>query len=169
LSTFVSVGNLKKPFVRMLQAVSDNAAILPGPVIVQHGHSPFHDPNCTAVPFLKMEEFQQRVAGAELVILHGGAGSIITALQAGKRPIVMARSANLGEHVDEHQQELVRELSAAGRIIVAVDAASLREAVEHAWAASHSGGSASSRRRTRMEELVASDLESWATHVKEHR
>ena len=169
MSTFVSVGNLKKPFVRLLQAVSDNVGILPGPVIVQHGHSPFHDRNCTAVPFLKMEEFQQRVADAAVVILHGGAGSIITALQAGKKPIVMARRASLDEHVDEHQQELVRELSAAGRILVADDPASLREAVESARAASRSAGSSGKRVRTRMEELVASDLESWATDVKEHR
>jgi UDP-N-acetylglucosamine transferase subunit ALG13 len=169
LSTFVSVGNLKKPFMRLLQAVSDNVGILPRPIIVQHGHSPFDDRSCAAVPFLKMEEFQQRVANATVVILHGGAGSIITALQAGKKPIVMARRASLDEHVDEHQQELVRELSAAGRILVAEDAASLREALESARAASHSGGSAGRRARTRMEELVASDLESWATHVKEHR
>jgi UDP-N-acetylglucosamine transferase subunit ALG13 len=169
LSTFVSVGNLKKPFVRLLQAVSDNVAILPGPIIVQHGHSPFDDRSCSAVPFLKMEEFQQRMADAAVVILHGGAGSIITALQAGKKPIVMARRACLDEHVDEHQQELVRELSAAGRILVAEDAASLGEAVQIAREASRSGGSASTQRRTRMDELVASDLEYWATHVKEHR
>ena len=165
----MSVGNLKKPFVRLLHAVSDNVATLPGPVIVQHGHSPFLDSNCTAVPFLKMEEFQQRVADAAVVILHGGAGSIITALQAGQKPIVMARRASLDEHVDEHQQELVRELSAAGRILVAEDAASLRRAVEIGREASRSGRSASTQRRTRMEELVASDLESWATHLKEHR
>ena len=147
MSTLLSVGNLKKPFVRLLHAVSDNVATLPGPVIVQHGHSPFLDSNCTAVPFLKMEEFQQRVADAAVVILHGGAGSIITALQAGQKPIVMARAG----------------------ILVAEDAASLRRAVEIGREASRSGRSASTQRRTRMDERVASDLESWATHLKEHR
>ena len=143
----MSVGNLTKPFVRLLHAVSDNVATLPGPVIVQHGHSPFLDSNCTAVPFLKMEEFQQRIADAAVVILHGGAGSIITALQAGQKPIVMARAG----------------------ILVAEDAASSRRAVDIGREASRSGRSASTQRRTRMEELVASDLESWATHLKEHR
>ena len=143
----MSVGNLTKPFVRLLHAVSDNVATLPGPVIVRHGHSPFLDSNCTAVPFLKMEEFQQRVADAAVVILHGGAGSIITALQAGQKPIVMARAG----------------------ILVAEDAASSRRAVDIGREASRSGRSASTQRRTRMEELVASDLESWATHLREHR
>jgi len=169
LSTFVSVGNLKKPFVRLLRAVSDNAGVLPGPVLVQHGHTPFDDPNCEAVPFLGMDEFRQRMSDATLVVLHGGAGSIITALQAGRRPVVMARRAGLGEHVDDHQLELVRELGAAGRILVADDSESLRAMVSEALSAPGESRSPASARRTLLDELVGADLADWDAKLKERR
>ena len=169
MSTFVSVGNLKKPFVRLLQAVSDNVGVLPGRIVVQHGHTPFDDPNCEAVPFLRMEEFQQRVADATLVILHGGAGSIITALQAGKRPVVMARRAGLGEHVDDHQLELVRELGAAGRILVAEDAGSLRLLAAEALSVARGSRPEARVRRKRLDELVGADLADWEAKLKERR
>jgi UDP-N-acetylglucosamine transferase subunit ALG13 len=169
LSTFVSIGNLKKPFARLLQAVSDNADLLPRPVLVQHGHTPFDDPNFEAVSFLGMEEFQQRVAEATLIVLHGGAGSIITALQAGRRPIVMARRASLDEHVDDHQLELVRELSGAGRILVAEDAGSLRAMVSQALSTPSVSRMEASASRTKLEELVGAELADWESKLKEHR
>jgi len=155
------------PFTRLLQAVCDNAAVLPRPIVVQHGHTPFDDPACEAVPFLKMEDFQHRVAEATLVILHGGAGSIITALQAGKRPLVMARRSGLGEHVDDHQQELVRELGAAGRIVVVEDADALRERVKEALALRSPACVSQVSAHTRMEGLVARDLAEWDQELKE--
>jgi len=57
------------------------------------------------------------------------AGSIITALHAGKHPVVMPRLPEHGEHVDAHQLELAHELSTLGRIRVATDADSLSAAI----------------------------------------
>ena len=162
MSTFVSVGNLKKPFHRLLQAVQDNVALLPEPVIVQHGHTPFVAAGCRAVGFLKMEDFQREVASAEVVILHGGAGSIITALQAGKKPIVMPRRERLGEHIDDHQQDLVREFSAAGRIVVANDSATLATAIDTALSAHRIPESIRPQDPSLLAQLVHSDLEAWS-------
>jgi UDP-N-acetylglucosamine transferase subunit ALG13 len=167
LSTFVSVGNLKRPFTRLLQAMRDNLALLPGPVVVQHGHSTFEDPACVCVPFLKMEDFQRQVASAAIVILHGGAGSIITALRAGKKPIVMARRAHLGEHVDDHQQELLQELGSTGQIFVIEDSATMRDALGSALASGPGRAPSGGRIPSRMHELVRADLETWAKAMKQ--
>lgn len=166
MTCFVSVGNLKKPFNRLLLAVRDNVALLPAPVVVQHGHTPFSGAGCQAVEFLKMEDFQRLVAEADLVILHGGAGSIITALQAGKKPIVMARRAQFGEHIDDHQQDLVSELADAGRILVAHDGASLALAIEPALLASRSPVALRPTRDVTLAKLIRSDLEAWALTAK---
>jgi UDP-N-acetylglucosamine transferase subunit ALG13 len=169
LSTFVSVGNLKKPFTRLLEAVRANRSLLPEPVVVQHGHAAFEDPACECVPFLVMEEFQRQMASAAVVILHGGAGSIITALQAGKKPIVMARRPQLGEHVDDHQRELVQELASSGRILVVEDSVTMRNAIGLALASKPGCASSDGRDRSRMEDLVRIDLDAWAKTLKEHR
>lgn len=51
------------------------------------------------------------------VVLHGGAGSILTALACGRVPVVMSRSGARGEHVDEHQVRMCDALAARGLIV----------------------------------------------------
>ena len=68
------------------------AGVLPGLVVVQSGHNPaFVSRVCEVRPFLKMEEFEARVAAATLVIAHAGAGTVVHALAAGRVPVVMPR------------------------------------------------------------------------------
>ena len=134
MSTFISVGNSTQPFGRLLEAVAAVAGDLPQPVFVQSGSTPFHAESCENVAFLDMSEFQSRVGQATLVIMHAGAGSLITALRSGKVPVVMARRARYGEHVDDHQLEFARELEKAGRIVVVNEPTELLSAVREALA-----------------------------------
>lgn len=132
MSTFVSVGNAKQPFRRLLDAVARLADVFPKPVLVQHGHTPFISDRCKAVAFLGMEEFEASVREAELVILHAGAGSIIHALQVGKVPVVVPRLAEYGEHVNNHQMELARALADTGQVVVALNPDELLNSVREA-------------------------------------
>ena len=47
---------------------------------------------------------------ADVVITHGGSGAIIGAIKKGKKVIAVARRAKYGEHVDDHQTQLVEQL-----------------------------------------------------------
>ena len=132
MSTFVSIGNAAQPFRRLLDGVTAIARDLPQPVFVQSGNTPFHAEGCESVPFLDMSEFQSRIERSMLLIMHAGAGSLITAVRAGKLPVVMARCVRYGEHVDDHQVELARELDRAGRIVVANEPAELLSAAREA-------------------------------------
>lgn len=135
MSTFVSVGNATQPFDRLLRAVDAAATELPQPVIVQAGSTSFSSGRCRVFPFLSMEQFEHLVAESELLILHVGAGSVMHAIRAGKIPVVMARKARLGEHVDDHQEELARELERTGRVVVAKDPEGLLSACAKALTA----------------------------------
>lgn len=130
MSTFVSVGNATQTFPRLLDEVARIASFLPTPVVVQHGVTPFVCAGCRAVPFVQMEEFEHLIVSSELLILHAGAGSVIHAIRAGKRPVVMPRQAKIGEHVDNHQIEFAKTLEALGKVIVAEEAAQLMSAIE---------------------------------------
>ncbi|MGH6846047.1 MAG: glycosyltransferase [Methylocella sp.] len=132
LSTFVSVGNAHQPFTRLIHAVTSIARALPQPVVVQHGHTPFDSFECRGVAFLDMRAFESAVGEAEVLILHAGAGSVIHALGAGKAPVVMARRAEFGEIVDDHQVEFARELARTGRVVVIEHIAELFAAIERA-------------------------------------
>jgi UDP-N-acetylglucosamine transferase subunit ALG13 len=49
-----------------------------------------------------------------VVISHAGVGAALTALRAGKHPILMPRLATHHEHVDDHQLQVARELERRG-------------------------------------------------------
>ncbi|MGH6822382.1 MAG: glycosyltransferase [Methylocella sp.] len=132
MSTFVSVGNAHQPFTRLIHAVTSIAHALPQPVVVQHGYTPFDSIECRGVRFLDMPAFESAVSEAEVLVLHAGAGCVIHALGAGKAPVVMARRAEFGEHVDNHQVEFARELALTGRVVVAEHIAELKAAIERA-------------------------------------
>jgi len=144
VKTFVTVGNAKQPFTRLLEAVVANAPLLPQPVLVQHGHTPSPAGSLETVAFIGMEAFADRVREADLLIMHAGAGAMIHAITAGKRPIVMPRLAAFGEHVNDPQVEFAEAMSAAGKAWLAKDADELRRAIECALMERTSGPLASS-------------------------
>lgn len=125
IRTFVTVGNARQPFSRLLEAVVAVADVLPGPVLVQRGHTLFDGSGVEVVDFIAMDRFSELVAQADVLIMHAGAGSVIHAVRAGKVPVVMPRSAHYGEHVDDHQHEFARELEKTGKVVLAHDAATI--------------------------------------------
>ncbi len=129
MSTFVTVGNARQPFTRLLDAVSKHAASLPQPVVVQYGHTPFKDERCECVQFVGMEDFIHHIKTADLLIMHGGLGSAINALQAHKKPVVMPRRVEYGEHINNHQVEFVQLLAKDGKIVPIASEADLPGAV----------------------------------------
>jgi UDP-N-acetylglucosamine transferase subunit ALG13 len=66
---------------------------------------------------------QELMSEASLVITHAGVATIVDALRAGQRPLVMARRRHLGEHVDDHQLQIVEALAAMDLIVPAGDGA----------------------------------------------
>lgn len=51
------------------------------------------------------------VGEADLVICHAGVGSALMTLEHGRCPILLPRRQAFGEHTDDHQQYIARELS----------------------------------------------------------
>lgn len=60
------------------------------------------------------DELIGAIAGADLVIAHAGVGSALSALEAGRHPVLVGRRRALGEHVDDHQLQIAEELSKRG-------------------------------------------------------
>jgi UDP-N-acetylglucosamine transferase subunit ALG13 len=65
------------------------------------------------------DELASRFAAADVVITHGGVGTIFELLEAGKHPVVICRRGDRGEHVDDHQLEAARALAEHGLVTVA--------------------------------------------------
>ena len=74
------------------------------------------------VRMLPSHELAAVTAEADVVVGHAGVGLVMTALAAGKVPVISPRRRARKEHTDDHQVQLARELSGRGlAIVVEVD------------------------------------------------
>lgn len=111
---FVTVGTHQDPFERMLAAVE--ALPDPGELVVQYGPGRAPRGVARAAAFMSFAEMEENFEAAEAVVTHAGVGSILCARRVGHVPVVMPRLHELGEHVDDHQQELTRALADRGEV-----------------------------------------------------
>jgi UDP-N-acetylglucosamine transferase subunit ALG13 len=123
---FVTIGT-SEPFDRLLRSVE---RFSPGEeVVVQCGDSTIRPAGATCVDYLSFDEFVGYLRSARAVIMHAGAGSILTAIASGKRPIVVPRLPRFGEAVDDHQLTFARRLHDEGVIVLVEDLSTLAKAV----------------------------------------
>jgi UDP-N-acetylglucosamine transferase subunit ALG13 len=98
----VTLGTIPFPFDSLVRRVR---AILPPEVETtwQLGPSVSAGPPGAHVS-LPAAELARRAEEADVVIAHAGVGSALTALEAGRCPILVPRRSARGEHVDDHQE-----------------------------------------------------------------
>lgn len=132
MKVLVTVGLERKPFDRMLRAVDEavGKGWIPSDTLVQRGHTLFPCQYCKPIPFLSFDELRDAVRQTDLVIAHGGVGSVLLALEEGKIPLVIPRRRDLGEHVDNHQIEFVKRMEGEGRVMAAYDTRELNRVLE---------------------------------------
>jgi UDP-N-acetylglucosamine--N-acetylmuramyl-(pentapeptide) pyrophosphoryl-undecaprenol N-acetylglucosamine transferase len=131
--TFVAVGTHGEPYHRLLRMVerAADAGVLPRPIVAQTGAAEWRAPGVESRRWMSRGEVEQSLRDAEVVVCHGGAGILSSALSAGRRPLVAPRRARLGEHIDDHQEQLAGKL-AERRLAVVLDDAITPADVERA-------------------------------------
>jgi len=98
--------------------------------VVQHATSAAPSSPVTGVAFLPHGELQELVAGASVIVCHGGPATITECRRAGRLPIVVPRDPAMGEHVDGHQQRFARMLGRSGLVRLAETEGELRAALD---------------------------------------
>jgi UDP-N-acetylglucosamine transferase subunit ALG13 len=128
---FATVG-ATLPFDRLVNSVANLKArgLIPERVIAQVGIGGAKPPGVEAVETLRFEEIQQLLKEADIVVCHGGTGSLITALREGCRVVSMPRLFELGEHYDNHQAEITEAFVKRGLIGMAKSEDELMAALE---------------------------------------
>ena len=130
---FVTVG-ATLAFDRMINAVADLKASgeIPERIIAQVGTGAAKPEGIECVETMSFDEIRTVLRDADIVVCHGGTGSLITALRERCRTIVMPRLFELGEHYDNHQLEISESFERRGLVHVARDAPELRTALREA-------------------------------------
>ena len=127
---FVTVGSQKFQFDRLIRAVDDLVAggVAGDGAFAQTGACTYIPEHMEHEAFLDREAFRARMDACDIVVTHGGTGAIIGAVKDGKKVIAVPRLAKYGEHVDDHQIEIVNQFGEMGLIEPCVDPEDLPEA-----------------------------------------
>lgn len=109
---FITLGSQKFQFNRLLRAVDElceKEIIKAQNVFAQIGYSDYIPKNYKYENFLDRDKFGMEMEKADIVVTHGGTGAIIGAVKLGKKVIAVPRLAKYGEHVDDHQLQLIKQ------------------------------------------------------------
>jgi len=129
----VLLGTQKHDFSRLLKAIEIkvNDGLILDQVIVQNGYTKIESKKMELIGFISNDELDKLITKADIVICHGGAGSIFKCLELGKIVIALARSKQYREHFNDHQSEIVDRLSEMRYLIKLEDICKIDEYINN--------------------------------------
>lgn len=128
----VLLGTQNNSFCRLLEEIEkllQNKTITQE-VVVQAGYTKFQSSNMKILDFTAKEELEELIEKADLVVTHGGVGSILQAITKNKKVIAIPRRHQYEEHVNDHQKEIVELFSNKGYIIGLQEVEELEQAIK---------------------------------------
>lgn len=139
---FITLGSQKFQFNRLLKAVDElceKEIVDAAGVFAQIGYSDYLPRKYSYKKFLDRDEFSKEMGKADIVITHGGTGAIIGAVKKGKKVIAVPRLVKYGEHVDDHQLQLIKQFDELNLICPCRDINKLSDALDTVQKASYNG------------------------------
>lgn len=116
---FVTLGTQDKTFKRLLIDI-DKAVDkykIKDKIIVQAGFTKYQSKNMCIFDLLDKDDFDKYIKECDLLITHGGVGSIITGLKNNKKVIASPRLFKYNEHMNDHQVQIIKRFTDAGYIL----------------------------------------------------
>lgn len=128
----VTLGTQDKVFDRLLRAIDKQIekGTIKDKVVVQSGFTKYESKNMEIFDLIPMQQFDELLSKADLVITHGGVGSILGALRKGKKVIAIPRLAKYKEHTNNHQKQIVKEFVEKGYILTCNNLDKLDEVIK---------------------------------------
>lgn len=128
---YVTLGTQDKSFERLLKAIQkeiDNGTIK-DKVVVQAGHTKFKSNDMKIFDLVSLDEFNKYMDDCDILITHGGVGSIVDGLKRNKKVIAVPRLKQFSEHTNDHQLQIVKNFGDSGYIIPVTNINEFHEAL----------------------------------------
>ena len=122
---FVILGTQDKKFTRLLDAIQKkiDEGKMPKnePIVVQAGSTKFKSKDMKIIDYMRVKDFEDYIDKADIIICHSGVGTILTALKKQKKIIAAARLKKYGEHVNDHQLQILENFKESGYLLALED------------------------------------------------
>lgn len=128
----VTLGTQDKEFRRLLEAIDEeiNKKNIQEEVIVQAGCTKYESKNMEIFDLLPSDQFEELISKCDLLITHGGVGSILAGLTRNKKVIAAPRLAKYKEHINDHQLQIIENFSKNKYILELKDFSKLGKLIE---------------------------------------
>jgi len=131
----VLLGTQNNSFHRLLEEIEKNVenGNITEEVVIQAGYTKFEPKNQLIKVFstIPKKELDDLVEKANLVISHGGVGSMMTANQKGKKVIAVPRYQKYHEHVNDHQVKTIEIFAQKGYVYQITEVQELSQALKN--------------------------------------
>ena len=130
----VTLGTGDKPFPRLLEALEKDLASgkIKDEVIVQAGCTKFNSQYMTIFDLVPIDELNKLIKKCDILLTHGGVGSITMGLKNQKVVVGVARLKEYGEVASDHQLQILENFSKDGLLIHLDDLNNLAETIKKA-------------------------------------
>ena len=128
----ILLGSQKYSFHRLLEEVQrciDNGTIKQE-VIVQAGGTQFFSKEMKIFTLIEQNELEKLIEKADIIITHGGVGSIVNGVKLHKKVIAVPRYKKYGEVANDHQVQIINTFAKEGFIIGLNDVSELESALK---------------------------------------
>ena len=127
----VLLGTQNNSFHRLLEKIDEliEKNVIDEKVIVQSGYTKYDSKNMRLFDLIPQEELERYQEQADLIITHGGVGSIISSIKKDKKVIAVPRLQKYQEHVNDHQKQIVELFNKKGYIIGINEVEELEDAI----------------------------------------
>lgn len=130
----VTLGTQDKQFKRLLDNIQKeiDAGNIKDRVVVQAGYTKYNSKDMEIFDLIDRDEFNDLINKCDLLITHGGVGSILTGLKNNKKVIVCPRLSKYKEHINDHQVQIVDNFYSSGYILKYCEEDNLKEILKQA-------------------------------------
>lgn len=112
----VTLGTQDQKMYRLLDML-EHSNIKDEIIVQAGGSSDYKSDKMKIFKFVSMSEMNRLLDKADIVITHGGSGSILAAIKKNKLTLAIPRLSKYGEHINDHQTEIVSEYVKEGYIL----------------------------------------------------
>lgn len=135
LLTFIIVGGVVEfDFSRLLKLTDqlcEEGILNSNTTKAQIGHCSYVPQNYESYRFVNGEHFHNDIKKADLIITHGGVGTLVYALKAKKKVIVFPRLGKYKEHLDDHQIDICSIYQKKGYCLMATTKDELKDCIQN--------------------------------------
>ena len=119
----VTLGTQDKSFKRLLDAIQKeiDKGNIKDKVVVQAGCTEYKSNDMEIFDLIDRDKFSDLIKECDLLITHGGVGSILTGLKNNKKVIAAPRLSEFKEHTNNHQLQIIEKFDKAGLILPLYD------------------------------------------------